>query len=46
MALFLSQQSVKAAKNAKVKRKNSAIETAAKSKTPTMCETVGDLVAA
>ena len=46
MALFLSQQSVKAAKNAKVKRKNSAIETAAKSKTPTVCETVGDLVAA
>ena len=46
MAVFLSQQSVKAAKNAKVKRKNSAIETAAKSKTPTMCETVGDLVAA
>jgi hypothetical protein len=46
MALFLSQQSVKAAKNAKVKRKNSAIETAAKSKTPTACETVGDLVAA
>jgi hypothetical protein len=46
MALFLSQQSVKAAKNAKVKRKNSAIETAAKSKTSTVCETVGDLVAA
>lgn len=46
MALFLSQQSVKAAKNAKVKRMNSAIETAAKSKTPTVCETVGDLVAA
>ena len=46
MALFLSQQSVKAAKNAKVKRKSAAIETAAKSKTPTVCETVGDLVAA
>lgn len=46
MALYLSQQSAQAAKKAKAQRKTTAIAAAAKSKTPTVCETVGDLVAA
>ena len=48
MADFLSQQSAAAAKSAKAQRKNQAIEKAAasKNKTPTECETVGELLEA